>query len=138
MRTLAAVLIAFAAFAAEDPWAKVKDLKSGTEIRVFKRGSTQPVAASFGELRDDDIVVIVKHEQSAIPKDQIDRLDARPQKGSRVTTTSQSTTRNPDARSSIPEPRQGAPMPSTSTSTSLSVGGKPDFETVYRRTPGKK
>jgi len=137
MRTLLVFLIAAAAFGADDPWAKVKDLKSGAEIRIYKRGSAQPLVGTFDELRDDDIVVVVKHEQSAIPKDQIDRLDARPQKpASRIRTESKSQTELPDARSSIPAPRQGAPRPTTSSSTNVTIGSKPDFETVYRRASG--
>ena len=32
------ILAAAAAFAADDPWQKVKDLKSGADLRVFRRG----------------------------------------------------------------------------------------------------
>ncbi|MBZ5584095.1 MAG: hypothetical protein LAQ30_18155 [Acidobacteriia bacterium] len=137
MRSALIFLLALAAFGADDPWAKVKELRSGAEIRVYKRGAAQPLTGTFDELRDDDIVVVIKHEQSAIPKDQIMRLDARPQKpASRMKTETQSKTQMPDARSSIPEPRQGPARPSTSTSTNVTFGSKPDFETIYRRTPG--
>ena len=37
------VLSATLAFAADDPWAKVKDLKTGTELRIYKKGSSQPL-----------------------------------------------------------------------------------------------
>ncbi len=137
MRTALLFLLALAATAADDPWAKVKELKSGAEIRVFKRGAAQPLTGTFDEIRDDDIVVVIKHEQSAIPKDQIMRLDARPQKpAGRTKLETQSKTEMPDARSSIPAPRQGPSGPTTSTSTNVTFGSKPDFETIYRRTPG--
>ncbi len=138
MRTLVALLIAVAAFGADDPWAKVKDLKTGAEIRIYKRGSAQPLLGTFDELRDDDMVVVIKHEQTAIPKEQIERLDARPQKSeSRVTKETKTKTEMPDARSNIPGPRQGPAKATTTTSTNVILSSsKPDFETVYRRTPG--
>jgi hypothetical protein len=32
---------------AGDDWAKVNALKTGAELRVFKKGSTQPIAAQM-------------------------------------------------------------------------------------------
>ncbi len=138
MRTALVFLIAAAAFGADDPWAKVKELKTGAEIRIYKRGSTQPLTGTFDELRDDDMVVVIKHEQTAIPKGQIDRLDARPQKpASRFQKETKTKTEMPNARSVIPEPRQGPATPTTTSSTSVTIGSsKPDFETVYRRPAG--
>src|SRR6516162_10075695 len=87
MRKLALFLCtAFLAFGADDPWAKLKELKTGTELRVFKKGAAQPVLVKMDELTDDNLVVINKNEQTAIPRDQIDRVDYRPS-GSRVTRT---------------------------------------------------
>jgi hypothetical protein len=124
----AAVLTA----AAQSSWDKVKEIKSGTQIRVVQRGVERPVEATFDELREDDVLVVVKNEQKAIPKYQIDRIDARPKGGSRVTAQSSSKTEQPDTRP------QGSPqtrpaVPGTSTSSGLSIGGKPAYETVYRR-----
>ena len=76
----------------------------------------------MGDLTDDNLIVLVKKTETAIPKDQIDRIEARPPAGSRV--TKETTTKDsvgPDG------------SPTSSMSTSYSVGGKPDFETVYRR-----
>jgi hypothetical protein len=137
MRKLALFLCtAFLAFGADDPWAKLKELKTGTELRVFKKGAAQPVLVKMDELTDDNLVVINKNEQTAIPRDQIDRVDYRPS-GSRV--TRQSTTKVTDGvgdpKSVIPGPNGAASGPSTSTSSGLSIGSKPDFETVYKRPP---
>src|ERR1035441_1847855 len=42
-----------------------------------------------------------------------------------------------DPKAVIPGPRQqGNPGPSTSTSSNVSIGSKPDFETIYRRSTG--
>ena len=127
------ILAGVVAFGAEDEWAKVKGLKTGAEIRVFKKGSTQPVLAQMDELTGEDLIVIVKKTQTAIPKDQIDRIDARPTGGSRVT---KETTTKETYGDSISGAQSTPDVPVTSTSTSVSVGGKPDFETVYRRLVG--
>ena len=59
-----------AAWAADDAWSKVKALKTGTELRVYKKGSMQPVLAQMDELTDDNLVVVVKKTQTAIARDE--------------------------------------------------------------------
>jgi hypothetical protein len=118
---LAAGLVAFGA---DDPWAKVKALKTGSELRVYKKGATQPLSAQMDELTDENLVVIVKKTQTAIAKDQIDRIDARPSgTGKPVKETTTKDTVGSDG------------LPSSSTSTGYSWGDKAAFETVYRRPP---
>ena len=85
-KVLLLILAAMTAFGADDPWAKVKDLKSGTELKIYKKGTAQPVLAKSDDVTEDNLVVVVKNEQVAIAKDLIDRIDYRPTKGSRVTT----------------------------------------------------
>jgi hypothetical protein len=127
------LLSACVAVAADDGWSKVIELKSGTELRIYKKGATQPLLAKMDEANDERIVVVLRNEQTAIPKDQIERLDRRPeQKGSRVKAESKVTTEQPGARADLPMPRSGSPQ-GTSTSSGLTIGGKPDFETIYRR-----
>jgi hypothetical protein len=124
MRAFLLLLVAgLAAFAAGD-WDKVKDLKTGAELRVYKKGSTQPLSAQMVEVTDDNLVVLVKKTETAIPKDQIDRIDARPLSGNRVTKeTTEKDGVGPDGSQT------------SSVSTGYSIGGKPDFATVYRRSP---
>lgn len=125
---------ALLAFAADNPWAKVKDLKTGTELRIYKVNGKQPILAKMDELTDESLVVIVKNEQTAIPKEQIDRIDYRPpSKNSRITTDSRTTT-GANSEPVGPRPTPGASVPGMSTSSGVSVGSKPDFETIYRRT----
>ena len=136
MSRLAILLLAVAPFgrpgAASDPWSKVKELKSGTEIRILKKSSMQPVLGKFDEANDENLIVVVKNEQIAIPKDQIDRVDYRPPSGSRVVKETKTKAEDPSA-----EPRAGmngaGVGPGSSTSTSVSIGSRPDFETLYRR-----
>jgi hypothetical protein len=125
------VLAAATAFAADDPWAKVKDLKSGTELRIYKKGTTQPVLAKSDDVTEDNLVVVVKNEQMAIAKDLIDRIDYRPIKGSRVTTETKSKQTDPDTTPG--PPGHGSLVPGNSTSTNVSMGSKPEFELIYKR-----
>lgn len=134
---LLAALAAAALAANPDPWAAVVKLKSGTEIRVLKKGSMQPVLGKFDEADDDRLLLVVKNEQIAIPKDQIERLDARPSSDSRrVKVDSKTTTDDPQKAREPDIGMRSHPVEGTSTSSGVSVTGKPDYETVYRRPIG--
>src|SRR5690349_11596104 len=120
--------------AAENSWDKVKELKSGSEVRIYEVGKPTPVEAKLDEVRDDDIVVILKNEQKAIRKDIIVRLDARPN-GKRPMSTE---TKRTIDRGVTPGPPQGKPtekpnIPGESTSTGVTFGSKPAYETIYRQ-----
>jgi hypothetical protein len=123
--------------AADDPWAKVKAIKSGTEIRVYKKGSAQPLVVKMDEATDERLIFVNKNEQTSLAKEDIDRLDARPSNKRVVTkeTTEKQGDTTTDPRSAIPGPQANRPGPTGSSSTNYSFGGKPDFETVYRRAP---
>jgi len=132
-KLLFVLLAASTAFAADDPWGKVKDLKSGTELRIYKKGTAQPILAKSDEVTEDNLIVVVKNEQIAIAKDLVDRIDYRPNKDSRITTETKSKQTDPDP---IPgPPGHVSAVPGTSTSTSVGIGSKPDFELIYKR-PG--
>jgi len=127
LRIFVLLLTCMTAWAAEDAWTKVRELKSGAELRIYKKSPKQAVLAKFDELTSENLVVVVKNEQVAIPRDEIDRIDARPVKrGSRITKE------NSGASGAVP-PDGG--RPSSSYSSGVSIGNKPDFETVYRRGP---
>jgi hypothetical protein len=118
-----------------DPWDKVEQLKGGTELRVFKTGSPQPVLANFADLNDDNLIVVIKNTETAIPKSDIDRIEARMKGAGRVKSETTATEKPPDQTSLNPREQTG---PSTSSSTNLSFGSKGDFQTVYRRTAAAK
>lgn len=134
-KSLLVLCTAILAFAADDPWAKLKDVKSGTELRVYKKGTMQPLLVKMGELSDDNLVVINKNEQTAIARDQIDRVDCRPSGKSRVTRETTSKDNANDPKALLPSGMNRTYGTSSSTSSSLSIGSKPDFETIYRRPP---
>ena len=127
------ILCAVAAFGAADPWAKVRELKSGTEIRIYKKHAKQPLIAKFDEADGERVLIVVKNEQLAVARDQIDRLDVRPQ-GSRV--KKESRMESKDTAEAYPGPSsRGHSAMNTTTSSSVNIGSKPDFETLYRRPP---
>jgi hypothetical protein len=126
-RALACFFAALALAAADDPWAAVQAIRSGAELRIYKRGVAEPVLAAMDELREQSLFVVVKNAQVAIPRDQIERIDARPpQTAPRVTR---------EERTKTETGRDG--KQNTSVSSGLSFGSKPGFETVYRRTTAR-
>ena len=121
------------ACAADDPWDKVRQLKSGVELRIMKKGVAQAVMARFDEANDENLIVVVKNAQVAIPRDQIDRIDYRPQSGTRVTKETKTSQDAPDKQAGPPRGPGESSGPSSSSSSTVSIGSKSDFETVYRR-----
>ena len=120
-RVFLLMLAAAAAFAADDPWQKVKDLKSGVDLRVYRKGSVQPLLVQMGELTDDNLVVIDKKAERAIPRGEIDRIDSRPPKSTWAKEEKTTNTVNPDGSNS------------SGYSSGYSKGSRGDFETIYRR-----
>ena len=136
MSRIGAFLFVAALLLGADNWTKVQDLKSHSELRVYKKGVREPINATFDEANEERIVVVVKNRQIAIPKEEIDRIDARPAKTPRkVNVDSTVTQTDPDLR---PHPNPGIPVPGTSSSSNVSFGGgdRPGFETIYRRPEG--
>jgi len=122
------LLLAAAAtlFAADDPWAKVKELKSGADIQVFRKGAPKGLAARLDEVRDDALVVRVKNEQKSIPKEEIDRLDYRPA----GRTPSGEISRG--VGTSAGEPAPVASRPGTGYMGGIKLT-RQSYETIYRR-----
>jgi|SRR5215472_8044535 len=56
----------------------VQNLKSRSELRIYKKGAREPVPAIFDDADSERIVIVVKNEQMAILKEGIDRVEARP------------------------------------------------------------
>src|SRR3954447_3606582 len=131
-----AILLSAAAFAAaaDNPWDKVKELKSGAEVRIVRKGVVQPIEAKFDELTDENVLIVIKNEQKAIPRDEIDRLDVRPKSGSRVTPETKHTIERPGATPQS-KPTEKPNIPGETYSSGVNIGGKPAYETIYRRQP---
>ena len=84
LRVLLLTLVTLTAFAAENSWDKVRELKTGTELRIIKKGARQPLIGTMDEANDERLIVVIKNEEIAIQKDDIDRIDFRPATKSRV------------------------------------------------------
>lgn len=126
--------------AAKDPWAKVKELRGGQEVRYVRQGAEgkPPVEAKWDTLTEESLLLVVKNEQLAIPRAELVRLDARPvSSGSRKTKTETTTKfERPETR---PTPMGvGTGVPGSSSSSSTTIVSKPAYETVYRRMAGAK
>lgn len=54
MRSIVLLLLAASTvFAADDGWKKLSDLKTGTELKIYERGSSQPRLARFSDATAD-------------------------------------------------------------------------------------
>jgi hypothetical protein len=104
---------------ADDPWAKVKELKSGSEIRVYKVGVTQPIVAKSGDVTDDRVIVIIKNEETGIRKKDIDRIEYHAARTKPVKTETRTQTYDANG-------------PSDGFSSGLSWG-RDGWQTVYQR-----
>ena len=125
--------LASVSFAADDGWAKVKALASGTELRIVKAGARAPILAKFDEATEESLVIATKTEQLSIPKDQIEKSEFRPkQTASRV--VRETTTGNTPINKEATRPSATrTPGPPGSSSSNVSIGGKPDFQVVWAR-----
>jgi len=132
-RVLLFILATLTVFAADNPWDKVRELKTGTELRILKKGSKQAVIGTMDEANDERIIVVIKNEELAIQKGDIDRIDFRPATKSRVSKETR-TTQSDSTQTPQVGPQGSQTGPSTLTSTSFGPGSKSDFETIYRRT----
>jgi hypothetical protein len=112
------LLAATLAWGAEDPWQKARELATGSDIRIYKSGSTKPVSGKMAGVGDGKVQVIVKNDQIAIKQSDIDRIDFRPP-GSKSKTESNGTTTDGFGTSQ-----------SASSGTSWSREG---WQTVYRK-----
>ena len=128
------------ALCADDPWIKVREVKSGTDLLIYKQGLKKAIMAKMDEATEDKLMIVIGESQVGIPKAEIDRIEQRPlPKGSRVTRETKTTkgVSVPDADSQGQPMKQGQTKPpasaTSSSSSSVSIGSKPPFEPLYRR-----
>lgn len=123
---------------ADDPWTKVREVKGGTELRIYKKGFKIPIMAKMDEATETRLMIVIGESQVAIPKGEIDRIEQRPLlAGSRVTRENKNTKGVYESSAGehgqpIVQGRTPSPARSAS-SSSVSIGSKPPFEPLYRR-----
>lgn len=131
-RILLLLVPVFMALGADDPWAKVSELKRGTQVWVYKTGAKQALAGTLDETREQSLVVILKNQQVAIPKDEIDRVAIRPTK-TRVTAESRTKTSDPTAKERDLDPEQGPGKPTQTTAGGIRLHPGSALQTIYQR-----
>lgn len=135
IRFLFALSLIAIGFAAEDPWAKVTRLKSGSELIIVKTGEKKPLTATFNDIDEEHLFVIVKKTQMAIAKSDIEQIEARPASDRKARREDLNRQVDPNVELSRPQ----APVPGGRPVPSLQNGGarvsynKPDYELVYRK-----
>jgi hypothetical protein len=82
---------------AADPWEKVKNLKTGSDLRIYKTGGGEPISAKSADVTARKLVVIIGNEETAINKADIERVDYQPPAGKPVKTKTYEAT--PDSAS---------------------------------------
>ncbi|MGO9242992.1 MAG: hypothetical protein ACLPXM_19930 [Terriglobales bacterium] len=138
--TIVCLLAALTVFAADDEWKKLNALKTGTELKIYEEGSSQPRLAKFSDATENNLLVIVKKTEVAIPKDAIDRVEYRPPKKGGPKVEQRTKMDDPAASSASGRDGTNVPvhtdsgLPGYSSTTSISSNGG-EFQTIYRRPP---
>lgn len=137
MKRLAPLLLAaMAVLAAEDSWVQVRELKSGTDLRIYRVNTKEPLLARFDQASDESLIVITKNGQVSIPKEQIDRLDCRRTPPNRL--VKETRTDRKIARKGAEISNNTIPGATTSVKTRLEIPSKSAFEKIYDSTPASK
>jgi len=138
--TIFCLLAALTVFAADDDWKKLSALKTGTELKIYEQGSSQPRLAKYSDATENNLVVIVKKTEVAIPRDAIDRVAYRPPKKGGPKVEQRTKVDDPSASSASGREGTNIPvhtdsgLPGYSSTTSISSDGG-EFQTIYRRPP---
>lgn len=139
MRILLALSLCLAGvvFGQSDDWSKLGDLKIGTELRIYKQGSTVPVQARFAEVTEKSLIITQKNSQSAIPKEEIMRVEYREVVKGKLSSETRTQANDP---SGDPAPRPMWQRPATSgssssTTTGYTFGSKGEYQVIYKRGP---
>jgi hypothetical protein len=110
-------------------------------LKIYERGRQGPRAARFADATEENLIILVKRTQVAIPRSRIDRIDCRPQKKpATITRTTRIDDNKPPADAPQGPAAGPAPPPSATPnySSNTNVSFDPgDFHTVYAR-PGAR
>jgi len=128
------LVAAMTALADDDPWAKVRDLKSGSQLRIYKVGEKDAIFAKLDQAGEESLIVITKNAQVSIPKEEIERLDLR------VVGLRSAAKQTRVDRKVAPKGAEvtGNTIPGATTSVTSGLSRPQPFETIYRRAPEGK
>lgn len=133
-RILLAVLLALGVACAGDEWARLKAVKSGTELKVKKVGTAQVLEAKMDELTETSLLVATQKEQLSIARDEIEWVQARQEgrKGPAVVSESKKEMERPEQAAAPLPGRRTSPQETQSISNNV-VFNRPGFEVVYKK-----
>src|SRR6476620_9996728 len=77
-------LATMTALSQDEGWSAVRQIESGTELRIYRKGEKKPLEGKMREAGEENLVVSVKKGQESVAKDQIERIDMRTQGSSYV------------------------------------------------------
>ncbi len=126
------LLAAMAAVAAEDSWLRVRELGSGSELRIYRVNAKEPLQAKFDRASEDSLVVSIKQGQESIPKEDIERIDCRRAPSDRL--VKETRVDRKIAPKGAETTSNTIPGATTSVKTRLGIPSKPGFEKIYDRT----
>jgi hypothetical protein len=129
------LLTAMASFAADDSWAKVRELKRGVELRVYTANTKEPIRATFDQASDESLIVITKDGQLSILKDDIERVDRRREPPRPIVKETQVDRKIAAKGAEVTS--NTIPGATTSVKTRVDIPSKSAFETIYDRKPVK-
>lgn len=129
------ILTATACLAADDPWAKVRELKRGGELRVYEVNAKEPIRATFDRASDESLIVITKDGQVSILKEDIERVDCR--RGERRPLVKDTKVERKIAPKGAEVTSNTIPGATTSVKTRVDLPSKAAFDTIYERKPAK-
>jgi hypothetical protein len=135
-RVVLLLLTAMAVLAAEDSWAKVRELKSGAELRIYTVNTKDPFLGKFDQASDEGLIVTTKNGQVSIPKEDIERIDCRRDQPRRLVKETRTDRKVAPKGAEITS--NTIPGATTSVKTGLNIPSKAVFEKIYGRTPADK
>src|SRR5262245_6661953 len=77
MKKVALLLLScsFAYAAADaDPAEGVKNLKTGSDLRIYRKGAMEPIVAKSVDVTEQKLIVVIKKSETAIGKMDIQRI----------------------------------------------------------------
>jgi hypothetical protein len=119
LKLTAVLLLASFSSLAADPWDKLKNLKTGSDLKIYKTAGGEPITAKSADVTETKVVVIIKNEETAIRKSEIARIDYQPPAGKHTKSKDYTVTED---------------------SASMSIGSSSNregWQTIYQRPPTK-
>lgn len=121
----------------KEDWRTVMAIPSGMELRIFKTDGTPPIVALMDEANDERIVIVIKNEQQAVYRSEIERVESRAKEAGRTTRQTWVSKNQGDKNAPTPYTSKNTPGPATTVSNKVTFGSKTPYALVYQRPSAK-